>query len=128
MLQGKTVSRVAIPQRLGGRVNDAVEKCDEFIGRQITAQHAVELGADFRRIHSLCSKCFHNSLNVCHEKRGRDPFAHNVGNTYRDSGLSEFYNVKVVASDKPGWLVAPHDLEIWELRNLHRNQSGLNLS
>jgi hypothetical protein len=52
--------------------NDAVEKCDEFIGRKIGAQHAVELGADFRGIHSLCSECPHDSLNVSHEKRGSE--------------------------------------------------------
>jgi hypothetical protein len=89
---------------------------------------AVELGADFRGIYSLCSECLHDSLNVCHEKRSRDPFAYNVGNAYSDAGLSEFDNVKVVTSHKPGWLVASNDFEIWELRNLRGNESALNLS
>ena len=107
------MSRVAVPQRLGGCVNDAVEKCYEFIGRQIAAQHAVELGADFRGIHSLCSECLHDSLNVCHEKRGCDTFAHNVGNAYSHASLSEFDDVKIVTSYQPGGLVASNDVEIW---------------
>jgi len=67
------VSRVAVPQGFGKGVNDAVKKCDEFIRRQIAAQHPVELVADFRWIHGLCGECLHDGLNISHEKRGCAP-------------------------------------------------------
>jgi hypothetical protein len=60
-------------------------------------------------MHGLCSECRHDSLNVCHEKRGRDPFAHNVGNANSYASLSEFDDVKIVTSHKPGGLVASND-------------------